>query len=170
MADITHGGSSRSDQTPKGSGRSGQVYCLLVPVRGGLLLIPNATVSEIIGYTTPRTIDNAPVWILGQITWRNHHLPLISFESVNGGEVVSARAGNRVLVVNTLSNNSRLPYFGLVSQGIPQLRMVDPNVVAVNEKVSTNDLCVASHVLVNGQPAIIPNIDELEQHILASFR
>lgn len=170
MAHIIRGDSSRSDQTQKDSGRSVQVYCLLVPVRGGLLLIPNATVSEIIGYTKPTTIDNTPAWILGQITWRNYQLPLISFESVNGNEVVTARAGNRVLVVNTLSNNSQLPYFGLVSQGIPQLRMIDPNVVAINEKVSTNDLCVASHVLVNGQPAIIPNIDELEQHILASFR
>src|SRR3546814_15165996 len=52
---------------------------VLIQVGGARLLLPNATISEVLSYADPEPVENAPEWLLGRIRWRGWQLPLVSF-------------------------------------------------------------------------------------------
>ena len=43
-----------------------EIRGVMIPVTGGRVLLPNATVAEVITYAQPERIANAPHWLLGQ--------------------------------------------------------------------------------------------------------
>ena len=59
--------------------KTNEIRGLMITVTNGRVLLPNANVTEIITYSTPEPIDNAPAWLLGRTRWRGWRVPLISF-------------------------------------------------------------------------------------------
>lgn len=57
-----------SENIPDDASR--EIRGVLIQIEGGRLLLPNATVSEVLSYADPEPIENAPDWILGSIRWR----------------------------------------------------------------------------------------------------
>ena len=53
-----------------------EIRGVMVPVTDGRVLLPNATVAEVISYTTPDPIAGAPAWLLGRLSWRGWRLPV----------------------------------------------------------------------------------------------
>jgi len=103
---------------------SGVIHCLTIPLHNEVALLPNAAIAEIIAYKEPNLIGDAPAWFLGYIDWREKRVPLVSFEAVSGKEVESAKKNSRIAILNTLNGNPKLPYVGILSQGIPSLAIV----------------------------------------------
>src|SRR5918994_4939340 len=57
---------------------------VLITVGQGRLLLPNASVAEVITFSAPEPVENAPAWMLVQIRWRGWRLPLVSFSRFAG--------------------------------------------------------------------------------------
>lgn len=138
-----------------------------LPVTDGKLLLPNVSVAEVLDYQQPEPGAKAsPDYILGTIRWRGLSLPVVSFERANQREM-KAGAGARIAVINTVSSsNDELPFFALVTQGIPRLVKITEAAIETLD----GDLGPAQSALVrvDGEDACIPNIDYLEQLIKAS--
>ncbi len=148
------------------SGQSKNIlHCLLIPLQEIKILLPNAAVAEVIGYSTPETVENMPEWMLGNISWREEKVPLLSFERVSGMGKQEVATG-RVAVLNTLNGNSQLAYIGLLIQSIPQLRLVQESSIVVTEKDAQMDM-VAASIDFSGESVLIPDLDKLEQRVLA---
>ena len=62
-----------------------EIRGVMIPVTGGRVLLPNATVAEVITYSQPESVANAPKWLLGRLSWRGWRLPLFSFPMLTGG-------------------------------------------------------------------------------------
>ncbi len=141
------------------------LHCLLISLQGVKILLPNTAVAEVIGYTTPETIENAPEWMLGNITWRDENVPLLSFEQLSGmGE--REHVVNRIAVLNTLNGNPHVPYIALPIQSIPQLRLIQESSIVLTEKDEQTD-GVAASIDFFGESVLIPDLDTLEQRVLA---
>jgi chemosensory pili system protein ChpC len=67
-----------------------EIRCVLVPVSNLRLLLPNATVAEVITYSKPEPVADAPEWLLGRIAWRGWRVPLVSFAQLTGSEAGDA--------------------------------------------------------------------------------
>ncbi len=161
---MTQQNDSSTDSNPLVAGKHFEnVHCLMLPLDQQTLLLPNAAVAEVIGYSEPEAISDAPPWLLGRLQWRDRAVPLISFELASGSTHVSH--GKRIAVLNTLNNNHRVPYVAVVLQGIPKLRLVQPDSVVVDESRSEEKQSVASHLLVDGEPVVVPDIDDLEHRL-----
>ena len=52
---------------------------VLIQVAEARLLLPNATIAEVLSYADPEPVANAPDWLLGRIRWRGWQLPLVAF-------------------------------------------------------------------------------------------
>jgi len=52
---------------------------VLIQVEGARLLLPNATIAEVLSFAEPEPVAAAPHWLLGRIRWRGWQLPLASF-------------------------------------------------------------------------------------------
>jgi chemosensory pili system protein ChpC len=52
--------------------------CLLIPMLGGRIVLPNVTVAELIPYQAPQATNADADWIVGSIEWRGTMIPVLS--------------------------------------------------------------------------------------------
>jgi chemosensory pili system protein ChpC len=104
--------------------RTSNLTGLLLPLADRNLILPNVAIAELIDYQ-PGTFDlDAPPWYLGLVTWRDRHIPLLSFESACGSKtVIGDRA--RIVVLNALGGRPQLKFIALLVQGIPRSCKLD---------------------------------------------
>lgn len=137
------------------------VHSLVIPMQGKPLLLPNAAVAELIAYRPTEALDDAPDWLLGIIDWRGHRIPVVSMEDLLEGSHTDYKGRLRIVVFNSLSGDSKLPFFATVSQGIPSLTQANAHVLSEVSDAEQRE-CVKAHVLYHGEPAIIPDLDAIE--------
>lgn len=142
-----------------------ELATLLIPMHGKQLVLPNVTVAEVIPYVKPESRDDAPSWYLGTFPWRNQDIPIVSFEALNEEPFVSNSQSRRIAVLNGLIDNQRLPFCAMVTEGMPRLMRVMADEVSVDEEADTGP-CEIGRVIVNGERAVIPNIDKLQEEVL----
>lgn len=143
---------------------TGTIPCLTIPLHDETVLLPNAAIAEIIAYKEPTPSGDTPEWFLGYIEWREKRVPLISFEAISGKKVIAARKNSRIAILNTLNGNVQLPYVGILSQGIPGLAIIQDQ--GLDDKRQKKRQAVAAFVKLAGGQALIPDIDEIEQHLI----
>ena len=135
---------------------------VLISVSQGRLLLPNASVAEVITFSEPEPVENAPEWMLGQIRWRGWRLPLLSFSRFAGWSEEEASTGAKVVVLKALGGNPKLPYFAMLSQGFPRLVTVAYDALQDSHSVKELPLGIHSLVTLNGDPAAVPDLMSLE--------
>jgi chemosensory pili system protein ChpC len=141
------------------------VHCLLIPIYGESLLLPNAAVAEVVAYTDVVPVDNAPEWFLGYMNWRDLRIPLISFEAASGGEVAPLQKNSRIAVLNTLNHNQQLSHFGIVTQGIPHLHVVQEKNISRDEKPAEHRTSIADYIQLEEETVLVPDLDNLEERL-----
>ena len=135
---------------------------VMISVNQGRLLLPNASIAEVITFSEPEPVAGAPEWVLGQIRWRGWRLPLLSFSRFAEWSDEEASVGAKVVVLKALGGNPKLPYFAILSQGFP--RLVTVSTAALQETHSVKELPLGIHSLVtlNGDPAAVPDLLSFE--------
>ncbi len=148
------------------SSTTGDVRSVLLPLDEGVLLLPNAAVSEVIGYQNPEPLKDkpgVPEWLQGMLSWRERNVPLISFESAIGQPKGEVGHRARIAICNTLNGNSEVPFVAIQLKSAPHLvRATEESVGPVESPSKTSDMILTS-VSVNGEEAWVPDLDHLER-------
>ncbi len=142
------------------------VHALLLPMEGGDAILPNTAVAEVVDYREPEALPDAPDWLLGSVEWRERRIPLISFEAASGAAAVPATARSRLAVLNTLNGNPDLPYVAVLTQGIPQLRLLGVDTVEAVPEAAAGRVSVAAALRLGESLVLIPDLDDLERRVL----
>jgi chemosensory pili system protein ChpC len=143
--------------------RRDDIRGVLIQVAGGRLLLPNATIAEVLSFADPEPIAGAPEWLLGRIRWRGWQLPLVAFSRLAGIAAEQGGLGSKVLVVKAFGGNPKLPYFALLTQGFPRLVTVSRQaLVAVDHGAEALPEPVLAEVMLNEDQALLPDIDRIE--------
>ena len=139
---------------------------VLIQVEGGRLLLPNATVSEVLSYAAPEPVEGAPDWILGRIRWRGWQLPLVAWARLAGTAPDEAGGlGSKVAVLKALHGNPRLPYFALLTQGFPRLVTVSRTALVADGGDGDLPEATLASVLLNEDRALVPDMDAIAGRI-----
>jgi chemosensory pili system protein ChpC len=146
---------------------------VMITVTNGRVLLPNANVSEVITFSLPEPVPNAPTWLLGRIRWRGWRLPLVSFARLAGYSNTEGELGAKVVVLKALGGNPKLPYFAMLTQGFPRLVTVaaDALMIAAGdgdaESGDGSELApgVLMPVMLRDDPAVIPDLAQIETRI-----
>lgn len=145
----------------------------MIPLEGEYLLLPNTAVAEIIGHTKadalPDTIKDTPDWLIGMLAWRGVSVPLLSFEALMGGTLVEAGTRARIAIVNGIGEQTMVPFFAVATQGIPRLVQVDNERISTVEDDAEANPAAHCHVVVDGEVAMIPNIEHIEARLAEVF-
>ena len=134
----------------------------IVPLEGMNLVLPNTCIAEVIAYSEPEAIDKAPDWLLGTIAWRGVRIPIISFEMANEVPAVKASKASRIAVLNGLSGESDLSFYGVVVQGIPRLVALDEASINAVSKPEMKLPLALEQAVIADQSAVIPDQDKIE--------
>ncbi len=144
---------------------SSNLRCLLITVQGGQVILPNSLVVEVLPFATPLRIEAAPHWVVGAMLWHNLTTPLISLGRWIFRVGPDADINSRIIIVNTLGADSRLPRFGILGTAAPrplnlQRQDIDQNLeVAEAERQRPGILSWARY---QDQSVLIPDMDAIE--------
>jgi chemosensory pili system protein ChpC len=143
-----------------------ELYSLLVPLAGERLLVPRACVAEVIGYQPPAEMTNAPPWYAGLVAWGERRVPVVSFEGAFGQALPSVSNRTRIVIFHATSGLLPGGFFGMLTQGFPQLVRVNADVIRPDQSrgFSERSPVICQVKMVNETP-LIPDLQRLEQMI-----
>lgn len=142
--------------------------CMLVPLRDGRLLLPNAAVAEVIGYREPDPMNIDLPWLQGKINWHQREIPIIDFEYLTGEPKRAAGIRQRIAVCHSVDAAAPWPLFGLVAQGIPRLMRVSRDAIesATGDPPGQNPVLIRAWI--DGEEFQVPDFDYLLTQLSAA--
>ena len=142
---------------------SSDIRAVLIQTEFSRLLLPNATISEVLSYAEPEPVANAPDWLLGSLRWRGWRLPLVAFAPFSGQGREQGGLGHKVVVLKTLGGQPTMPFFALLTRGFPRLVTVSRERLQGDEGEGVPQMPgVRAQVRFNDEQALIPDIDGIE--------
>jgi chemotaxis signal transduction protein len=144
-----------------------QIKCLILPLEGGSLVVPNAAVAEVLQSQPLREpAESAPTWVCGTLQWQDSpELPVVAFEMLCGQEPsveTEHRHDASVVVLHALAGLPKVHHYGVRISGVPSFEFIDTANLAAADDQSANCDFVASRVYVKGVTAFIPDLEEIE--------
>ena len=140
-----------------------ELYSLLVPLVEDRLIVPRACVAEVVRFTAPEQEAGAYPWLLGRITWNGRPLPVVSFEGALGKEVPPITGRTRIVVFYAALGQLKTGYFGVLTQGFPQLVRVNRDVLKLHATDGwPQDAPVLCRVKMINEFPLIPDLEKLE--------
>ena len=103
------------------------VRCMLLPLSTINLLIPNSTVAEIVGYSSPRPLAGSSEWFPGIVLWRGVYIPVVAVEQMCDIATAGVGPRARIAVIYNPEKDPELPYVGIHMQDIPRAYLADPD-------------------------------------------
>lgn len=143
-----------------------ELYSLLVPLQGERLIVPRACVAEVVRYTEPKQEPGSHEWLLGGLAWNGRELPIVAFEGTLNKEAPTITGRTRIVVFVASSGLLSTGYYGILTQGFPQLVRVNRDVLKYESEVGlSDDAPVYCRVRMINEFPLIPNLEKLEKMI-----
>jgi len=144
-----------------------ELYSLLVPLAEDRLIVPRASVAEVVRFSKPDKESGAHDWMIGIVNWNGRPLPVVSFEGALGKEVPAATGRTRIVVFTATTGQLKSGFFGVITQGFPQLVRVNRDVLKLDATEGWPEgapvLCRVK--MINEYP-LIPDLEKLESMLI----
>lgn len=142
---------------------SQELYSLLVPLAEDRLIVPRACVVEVVRFTEPDIEAGAHKWMMGNVSWNGRELPVASFEGALGKEAPAATGRTRIVVFYGITGQLKSGYFGILTQGFPQLVRVNKDVLQLESTEGWPDTApVLCRVKMINEFPLVPDLERLE--------
>jgi chemosensory pili system protein ChpC len=149
------------------SAEAEELYSLLVPLSDDRLILPRACVAEVVRYTQPAQQPGSHNWMLGTINWNGRELPVVAFEGTIGKEIPAPTGRTRVVVFYASTGKIKTGYFGVLTQGFPQLVRVNREVLKLDSTEGwPEDAPVLCRVKMINEYPLVPDLEALEAMII----
>lgn len=137
--------------------------CLLVPIQGKNLILPNVSIAEVVSMVEPTPVEKSPNWFLGFMNWRGEQVPVLSFEQVSKMMQYKNSRSSRMAVLNATGSVSGLSFFTIVIQGIPRMvRISETDIEQAGPAAASTEIM---EIKTSAGNATIPNLKYLEEKI-----
>lgn len=148
---------------------------VLIQIQDARLLLPNATIAEVLSFADPEPIAGTsdwspPDWLLGRIRWRGWQLPLIAFARLAGLADEQGGLGSKVIVLKALGGDPKAPFFAVLTQGFPRLVTVSQAALVTGQDDGELPVGVQAKVLLNDDAALLPDLAQIEDLINEALR
>ena len=140
-----------------------ELYSLLVPLAEDRLIVPRASVAEVVRFSKPDHEAGAHNWMLGTVSWNGRKLPVMSYEGALGKDVPAVTGRTRIVVFYASAGQLKTGYFGVLTQGFPQLVRVNKDVLKLDTTEGwPADAPVLCRVKMINEYPLIPDLEKLE--------
>ena len=144
---------------------SSSLRCLIIAVQSGQIILPNSLVTEVLPFAQPLQIEKAPHWVAGAMLWRNLTTPLVSLGRLIFRVAAEADINSRIIIVNALGNDAKLPYFGILGTSAPRPINLKRNEITPDPDIAESELRrpgILSWARYQDQAVIIPDLEAIE--------
>ncbi len=140
------------------------IPCMLIPLRQHYLLLPHATIAEVIPMPTfNHTTEKPPFW-LGHYNWNKQSLAIIDLEQLIETMADDVVSGKKLCIIHSINPDNAINAFAIPCYGAQQLiHLNDSALKSVEPATDTPFLHYRSHIA--NRVAYIPNLDAIENTI-----
>ena len=143
-----------------------ELYSLLIPLNQGRLIVPRTCVAEVVRYNGPKEKYDGPSWFRGNVSWNQMQVPTVNFEELCGLTSTNPGGRTRVAIFNGLSGVLRTGFFGVLTEGFPQLVRVNRDVMELDDQHAwPEDGPVICQIRMINEYPLVPDIEKLEMMI-----
>jgi chemosensory pili system protein ChpC len=141
-----------------------ELYSLLIPLKHERLLVPRMCVAEVITFAEMQAAaaEGLPDWYLGTVEWNGRQLPVVSFDGPAAKDGDGKRGRTRIVVFHAVTRRLKGGYYGVLTQGFPQLVRVNQDVLTVEDERPLPDQPVLCRVRMIHEYPLIPDVERLE--------
>src|SRR5690606_5714114 len=133
---------------------------VLIQIAGARLLLPNATIAEVLSFADPEPIADAPDWLLGRIRWRGWQLPLVAFSRLAGIAQEKGGLDSKVIRLKALGGDATTPFSAVLSRGFPRVVAVSHSRLVTREsEPALMPNGVQAQVLLNEDEVLVLDLD-----------
>ena len=113
--------------------------------------------------TEPEERPNGPSWFRGLVPWNELQVPVIRVEELCGLEPVSPGGRTRLAIFNCVSDALPAGFFGVLTEGFPQLVRVNRDVMELHDEHAWPDdgPIICQIRMINEYP-LIPDLERIE--------
>jgi len=147
---------------------SPKISCTLFQTGQHNLVLPNSAIAEVLVTTDLATTENKPTWNAGEIRWDRRKIQVVSLDHLASPIKESKKTEYIILVIRNPIPNSPPAYFGIVASAIPQIVLANSSTIHKNLQPTNLHEYSMSYVLLNGRPAMIPDIGRIANLIKKS--
>ena len=105
--------------------------------------------------------------MLGTVNWNGRELPVVAFEGTIGKEIPAPTGRTRVVVFYSSTGKIKTGYFGVLTQGFPQLVRVNREVLKLESTEGwPEDAPVLYRVKMINEYPLVPDLEALESMII----
>ena len=141
-----------------------EIYSLLIPLQRERLLVPRASVAEVIRYSEP-TEGDSDRWLRGFVGWNSVNIPVVSVEQLSGMKPPVPGSRTRIVVIHPVSGDELSPY-GLLAEGFPQMVRVSRDVLEADPAYKPPaDAPLICRVQIMQEQALIPDLEAIERQL-----
>jgi chemosensory pili system protein ChpC len=141
-----------------------EIYCQLVPLHQLRLIVPRNCVAEVVRHSAPEKPFQAPGWFRGFLPWTTLRIPVISFEELCGRDAAEPGGRTRIAIFHAISGRLETGYFGVITEGFPQLVRVNREVMKLDDRQAwpADGPVVCQIRMINEYP-LIPDMERVEE-------
>lgn len=139
-----------------------EIRGVLVQAGNERVLLPNATVAEVLARVPVEPIADVPAWLAGNIEWHGRSVPLVSFAQLTGMGGESLATNSKIVVLKSLSGSEAMPYFALLTQSFPRLISVPRDGLLADATEEDLPAGVQMRVLLGDEAALLPDLESIE--------
>ncbi len=150
--------------------KSSVIRAQLIPLSNMTIVLPNTCIAEVISLGELNPVKKTPRWFLGMMNWRGVRIPVISFEAANNIASNMPMHNVRATILNGISGNDKLPFYGMVSQGIPRLTRLDKSAISVIETPEQKLPLVSEQAQLVDATVVIPDLYKVEALLSTEIR
>lgn len=135
-----------------------------MPLQEQTIILPCATVAEVVPYEAPTKLDQGPEWLLGFIRWRGLVIPLISLELINQTYTqISISKKAHIAVLNRTLEQGKFDFYGILLQGMPKMGHFRSQDIELISTCLEPQLKI--EVSARGEIGLIPNLQWIEERV-----
>ncbi|MBT8129066.1 MAG: chemotaxis protein CheW [Gammaproteobacteria bacterium] len=139
------------------------IKSIILTLKNELVVVPNASVAEIISVQDVREVEDSPRWMLGKARWRGVEVPVVSYEAAGGDDAQAVNINTQVAVMYSVSEDGEYPYVGLAMHGVPHVSTFSRDQIRTDEQALSEHPMVAQKVRINGAAAGILDLFAIEE-------
>ncbi len=139
------------------------IHLIEIPTDRLPLLVPSATIAEVINVGELSPLPLAPPWVLGVTGWRTKAVVVVSCEALLACTITTPGPRAKIIVFYPLPGANDGDFFGVLSSRYPQPHVIDSNSDLVpNAAGAVESDYVAATVKLREKTLLIPDMGALK--------
>jgi chemosensory pili system protein ChpC len=140
-----------------------RLHALEISLEGITLLMPSASVAEVINPMALTPVPFGPAWLKGVIGWRTLAVPVISFEALMGLPESGGSAASKLVIFYPQSGRSNGEFYALFATAEPRPQTLNHSEPAATESELRNLPFIAAGLKVDGRLMFIPDLEAIKK-------